>query len=70
MKMQFVLTFWHITLWLAVSAMILLVTAELSSPYHGRTNLTIENKRLKQAAIAAGILSLLTFIIHIYQIIA
>ena len=68
--MQFVLTFWHITLWLAVSAMILLVTAELSSPYHGRTNLTLDSKKLKQAAIAAGILSLLTFIVHIYQIIA
>jgi hypothetical protein len=68
--MQFPLNFGHITLFLAVSAIILLITAELSSPHYGQTNLTIDNKRLKKAALTAGILSLSTFIIHVYQIIA
>jgi len=68
--MQFPLSFWYISLWLAVTAIVLLATAELASPYYGRTNTTIDTKRLKNVALATGILSLATFLIHVYQIIA
>ena len=68
--MQFPLSFWDLSLWIAVTAMILLVTAELASPYHGQTNLLINNNRLEKAAIIMGILFLITVAIHIYGIIA
>jgi transaldolase len=68
--MEFPLTLWYISIWLAVTTIILLVTAELISPYHGRTNLAIDKKRLRRAALATGILSLVTILIRIYQIIA
>ncbi len=49
--MQIPLTFWDISLWLAVTAIILLITAELISPYYGQTNLLINKKKLKNAAL-------------------
>ena len=61
--------FWDISLWLAVTAIILLVTAELISPYYGRTNLVMEKKRLKQAALLLGVLFLITVAVRIYGII-
>jgi hypothetical protein len=45
--MQFPLSFWEISLWLAVTTIILLITAELISPYYGHSNLLINHKRLK-----------------------
>ena len=67
--MDFPMGFWDISLWLAVTAIILLATAELISPYYGRTNLVIEKKRLKQAALLLGVLFLITVAIRIYGII-
>lgn len=67
--MQFPLSFWDISLWLAVTAIILLATAELISPRYKRTNLVIEKKRLKQAALTLGILFLITVAIRVYEII-
>ena len=67
--MPFPLTFWDLSLWLAVTAIILLATAELTSPYHGQTNLLINKKGLRQAALTIGILFLATVAIRIYQII-
>ena len=61
--------FWDISLWLAVTAIILLATAELISPYYGKTNLVIEKKRLKQAALLLGVLFLITVAVRIYGII-
>jgi len=68
--MEFPLNLWYISIWLAVTTIILLVTAELISPYYGRTNLAIDKKRLRRVALATGILCLTTFLIRIYQIIA
>jgi len=68
-RMQFPLTFWDISLWLAIIAIILLATAELISPYYGRTNLIIEKRRMRQAALLLGILFMTTVIIRIYAII-
>jgi hypothetical protein len=67
--MQIPLTFWDISLWLAVTAITLLITAELISPYYGQTNLHINKKNLKKAALIMGILFLITVAIRIYGII-
>jgi len=69
MKVQFPLTFWDLSLWLAITAIILLATAELISPYYGKTNLIVEKGRLRQAALLLGILFMITVIIRIYGII-
>jgi hypothetical protein len=67
--MHIPLTFWDISLWLAVTAIILLVTAELISPYYGQINLRADKKRLKNAALITAILFLTTVAIRIYGII-
>ncbi len=67
--MEFPLTFWDLSLWLAVTAIILLATAELISPYYGQTNILIDKRRLRQAALTLGILFIITVIIRVYGII-
>jgi len=67
--MQFPLSFWDLSLWLAVTAIILLVTSELISPRYGKTNLLIEKKRLRNVALTISILFLITVIIRVYEII-
>ena len=67
--MNLPLSFWDISLWLAVTAIILLITSELTSPYYGKTNLLINKKRLKNAALTTGTLFLITVAIRIYEII-
>jgi Ca2+/Na+ antiporter len=52
--MAFVFSLWDMGLWLAASSIIMLVTAELLSPYFGRINMNIDIKRLKRAAIVCG----------------
>lgn len=63
------LTFSDTSLLLTIGAIILLITAELASPYHGQTNLTINKKKLKNAAFATGILFLVTVAIKAITII-
>ena len=67
--MNFPLAFWDISLWLAVTAIILLITSELISPYYGRTSLLINKKRLKNVALTVSILFLATVAIRIANII-
>jgi len=67
--MQFPLGFYEISLWLAISAIILLATSELVSPNYGQINLLIEKQRFRTVALTLGILFLLTIAIRIYQII-
>ena len=67
--MDFPLSLLDIGVWLAVTATILLITSELISPYYGKTNLLINKKRLKNAALTLGILFLITAAIRIYGII-
>jgi hypothetical protein len=59
------LTFSDLSLLLAVGAIILLITAELASPYYGLTNLTINKKKLQNAALTMGLLFLLPVAIRI-----
>ena len=68
--MQIPFTFWDLSLVLAVTAIILMITAELISPYYGQTNLNINKKKLKNAALGTGTLFLVTVAIRIYTIIA
>lgn len=63
--MVFPLSFWDISLWIAVIAIILLVTSELISPYYGRTNLFINRKRLQNVALIFSILFLITVAVRI-----
>jgi hypothetical protein len=67
--MNFPLSFWDISLWLAVTAMILLITSEFVSPYYGKTNLLINKKRLKNVSLTVSTLFLATVVIRIISII-
>jgi hypothetical protein len=67
--MNFPLSFWDISLWLAVTAIILLITSELISPYYGKTNLLINKTRLRNVALTISIMFLITVAIRIYGII-
>jgi hypothetical protein len=67
--MDFPLSFWDISLWLAITAIILLVTSELISPYLGKTRLLINKKRLRNAAITVSTLFLITVAIRMINII-
>jgi len=67
--MQFPLGFWDISLWLAVTAIILLITSELISPYYGKTNLLINKKRLRNVALTVSTVFLITVAIRIATII-
>lgn len=68
--MQFPLTPWDISLWLAITAIILLATSELISPHYGHTSLIIEKRRLKQMAFLLGIIFMFTVLIRIYLMIS
>jgi accessory gene regulator protein AgrB len=67
--MQIPLDFWNVSLWLAVTAIILLITAQLASAYDGPATLLIEKKRLRKAALVMGVLFLITVAMRIYGMI-
>lgn len=67
--MDFPLSFSDITLWLAITAIILLITSELISPYYGRTHLHINKKKLRNTALTISTLFLITVAIKIVTII-
>ncbi len=64
------LTFSDLSLLLAVGAIILLIMSELASPSYDPTNLTINKKKLRTAALTIGILFLITVATRIIGIIA
>jgi len=68
--MTFPLGFWDISLLLAITAIILLITSELISPYYGKVNIIINKKRLKNTALTFSFLFLITVTIRIISIIA
>ena len=65
MTLAFPLSIWDASLVFAVAAVILLVTSEITSPYYGPTNLKIDRKRLRNAALTMSILFLVTVAIRI-----
>lgn len=67
--MKFPLGFNDISLWLAIIAIIILSTSELSSPKYGQIGLVIEKDRLRMVALILGIIFLCTAAIRIYDMI-
>ena len=66
--MNFPLSMSDIGLWLAVTAIILLITSEfLSSPTSYLRDMAIERTRLRLVAIGAGLAFMVTVIIRIIQ---
>jgi len=69
LKMMFPLSFWGLSLWIAVTAFILLLTSELLSPYYGRTNICIDKKRLRMVSVTFGVIFLFIVVIKILEMI-
>jgi hypothetical protein len=67
--MSFPLNFWDISLLTAITAIILLITSEMLSPYYGKVNIAINRKRLKNAAIAFSTIFLATVAVRMISII-
>lgn len=67
--MTFPLGFWDVSLLTAITAIILLVTSELLSPYYGKVDILINRKRLKTTAMAFSTVFLATVAIKIISII-
>ncbi len=67
--MRFPLDFWDISLLLAITSIILLITSELLSPYYGKVNILVNKKRLKNAALIFSLLFLTTVALRIASII-
>lgn len=63
--MDFPLSFDDISLLLAITAMILLITSEVLLPYYRRIKLIINKKRLRNAALTFSTLFLATIVIRI-----
>jgi hypothetical protein len=63
------LNFWDISLLTAITAIILLITSEMLSPYYGKVNIAINRKRLKNAAIAFSTIFLATVAVRMISII-
>jgi len=63
--MYFPLSLWDISLWIAVTAIILLVTSELLAPYSNYFgDFVIEKTRLRMAALVLGAAFMVTVIIR------
>ncbi len=67
--MNFPLDFGSISLWLAVTSIVLLITSEMLSQYYGKVNVRIDRRRLKNVALGISILFLGTVAIRIVTII-
>jgi hypothetical protein len=68
MNLHFPLSVSDIGLWLAVTAIILLITSELLSSSTGRLgNVAIEKRRLRIAALALGIGFMVTVVMRVFQ---
>jgi hypothetical protein len=64
-----VLNFLDVSLFLAIGAIILLITLELTSPYHGITRLTVNRRRLRTVAVIVGVLFLVTVSMRVIGIV-
>jgi hypothetical protein len=67
--MAFPLGLWDLSLWTAITAIILLATSELLSPYYGRTRLMINRRRLRIVALVVALIFLATVAYRIYGIV-
>jgi hypothetical protein len=67
--MMFPLNLWDISLLLAITGIVLLITSELLSSYYGKVSILINKKRLRNTAITVSTLFLITVAIRIAGII-
>ncbi len=66
--MQFPLTFSDISLWLAVTAIIVLITSELLLSYPKiSSRIAIDRKLLRLSGLALGIAFLATVVMRVFQ---
>lgn len=64
--MYFPLSLWDVSLWVAVTAIILLVTSELLAPYSDHFgDFVIEKTRLRLAALALGAGFMVTVLLRV-----
>lgn len=64
-------TFWSISLRLAMTAVVLLISAQLISAYDGSATILADMKRLRYASMASGpLFHLTTVAIRIYETVA
>lgn len=68
--MSFPLNFWDISLLLAATSLVLIVTSGILSEPNDRIHFDVNKKRLNQAALAVSALFFLTVIIRIIIIFA
>ena len=67
--MNFPIEFIDLSLFLAMVSIILLVAWALLSSYHGRVNILINKKRLRNATIATSIIFLVAIAIRVVDIV-
>jgi hypothetical protein len=66
---NFPLGIWDISLLLAITAIILLITSEMLSQYYGKINIRIDRRKLRNTSIAVSIIFLITVILRIILLI-
>jgi hypothetical protein len=66
--MGFPLTLWDISLWIAVTTIILIVTSELLAPYSDRFgDFVIDKTRLRMAAVVLGLAFMVTVLLRAFM---
>jgi len=66
--MVFTLSLWDISLWIAVTAIILLVTSELLVSYSDRFgDFVIDKTRLRMAALVLGLAFMVTVLLRAFM---
>jgi hypothetical protein len=64
--MSFPLSIWDISLWIAIMAIILLVTSELLAPYSEYLgDFVIEKTRLRLVALGLGVAFMITVLLRV-----
>jgi hypothetical protein len=53
--MVFAFSIWDLSLWVAGSSILMLIASEFISPYYGRMNTIIDQKKLRWFAVGFGI---------------
>jgi hypothetical protein len=66
--MTFPLDLIETSLFLAVIAIILLITSEIISPYYGKTGILIEKQRLRKISLITVFIFIITIIIQVYYL--
>lgn len=59
---------WSITLWLAMTAIVLFITIQLYSAYDGPATLLVDSKKLKYSALVVTLFFVAAIAIRIYEI--